>query len=327
MITRFIFTCGDINGVGPEITLKVIRKVASSTNTQMIFICPSNAFQKASELTGINPDFTAIKSISQLKKTNAGIVLFDIGRYKITPGKPTLSSGKASYKALETATDIINEGMSETIVTLPISKTSISLAGFGYPGHTEYLAAKSSSKNYTMMFLSDKLKCALATIHEPIKTVPKLISIKLVRDQIKTVCKSLINDFNIHDPRIAVLGLNPHAGEGGKIGNEELLKIIPAIETAGVNVEGPFVPDAFFGKKLYKEFDCVLGMYHDQVLIPFKMLDFKGGVNYTAGLKFVRTSPDHGTAFDIAWTNSANEGSTLKAYKYARQIVNNRRKN
>lgn len=321
---RYVFTCGDINGVGPEIALKVIQNIKSSKQTQNIIIIPANIFEEASELTGINLKYAEVKSVEELDNAGDGVVLFDIGKFRISPGKPTLSSGKAAYKALDAAMNIISAGLSNTLITLPISKKAMNLAGFKFPGHTEYLAANSSSNKFSMMFLSDKMKCALATIHEPVKKVPLLITRKAIEERIQTVLNSLVQDFRIESPRIAVLGLNPHAGEEGQIGNEEIESIIPAIKVYGKNVQGPFVPDAFFGKSSYKEYDCTIGMYHDQVLIPFKMLDFSGGVNYTAGLNFVRTSPDHGTAYDIAWTNKANYKSTLKAFEYAKQISKNR---
>ncbi len=324
-MTRFIFTCGDINGIGPEIALKVFGRPIKSGKDQIIFACPQNVFDDACKLTGIYPEFEVIKSAEQITAFNSRLVLYNIGNHRISPGKATLSSGRASYKSLEAAMELIDRGLADALVTLPISKTSIAKAGFKYPGHTEYLAAKSGSSDYTMMFLSSELKCSLTTIHEPIKKVPKLITRDAVKKQIGIVRESLQKDFNIADPRIAVLGLNPHAGEGGKIGREDVDEIIPAINESGKNVYGPFVPDAFFGNKLYKDYDCVIGMYHDQVLIPFKMLDFTGGVNFTAGLKFVRTSPDHGTAFDIAWQNKANPESTLKAFRYAQQIINSRK--
>ena len=170
------------------------------------------------------------------------------------------------------------------------------------------------------------MNAALITIHKPIKEVSSLISKELISDKLEVIINSMNKDFNIKSPSIAVLGLNPHAGENGLIGDEEKNIIEPIIKKfkKKVNITGPFVPDAFFANHSYKNFDIVIGMYHDQVLIPFKMLNFSSGINYTAGLPIVRTSPDHGTAFDIAGKNLANELSILEAYHYAENIVNNR---
>ena len=172
------------------------------------------------------------------------------------------------------------------------------------------------------MFVSNKMKAGLVTIHIPIKSVPKNVTRRKLLSSIEVINQSLQRDFNIDEPRIAILGLNPHAGENGNIGNEEEVLIKPTLAKFGKNIHGPFVPDAFFGNKNYKNYDCTIGMYHDQVLIPFKLLNFNQGVNYTAGLPIVRTSPDHGTAFDIAGKGKANPGRMIQAFNYAIKIVN-----
>ena len=214
------------------------------------------------------------------------------------------------------------------MVTAPISKASFELAGINFPGHTELLAERGNAKNYAMTFISNKMNCALVTIHDPINKISKNLKKGKIKSVINTVKQSLINDFKVANPKIAVLGLNPHAGENGRIGDEEIKIIIPALNELGdKNIEGPFVPDAFFANKLYKKFNIVVGMYHDQVLIPFKMMNFNSGVNYTAGLNFIRTSPDHGTAFDIAGKNIADPSSILEAFKVAEKIIKNRRRN
>lgn len=178
-----------------------------------------------------------------------------------------------------------------------------------------------------MLFVSKKMKCGLTTIHSSIKNVHRLVTKKRISDSIITLNNSLKNDFGISKPQIAILGLNPHAGEDGNIGNEENEIISPVIKSNNdKNVFGPFVPDAFFGNHLYSKFDAVLGMYHDQILIPFKMLNFNTGVNYTAGLPFVRTSPDHGTAFDIAGKGIASEESMIQSASLAEKIFMNRKK-
>jgi 4-hydroxy-L-threonine phosphate dehydrogenase PdxA len=180
-----------------------------------------------------------------------------------------------------------------------------------------------------MMFLSRKMKASLVSIHEPIRNVTRIIKEKQLHNIFNVVINSLHNDFNLHNPKIAVLGLNPHAGESGAIGNEEQDIIIPALKNYTLNkyLAGPFSPDAFFANRSYKNYDMVIGMYHDQLLIPFKLLNFGGGVNYTAGLPIIRTSPDHGVAYDIAGKNLANPSSMIQAYKYAVSILKNRIRN
>jgi len=221
-----------------------------------------------------------------------------------------------------------SQGQADAVVTAPISKEALGMAGIEFPGHTEMYAEWAGVKDFVMMFLSGKMKCALITIHEPLRKVPKLITPERILRTLRVVLSALKRDFNIKEPSVAILGLNPHAGENGRIGIEETDIIIPALKNSGFQefISGPFVPDAFFANKLYKKYDMVIGMYHDQVLIPFKLLNFSSGVNFTAGLPFVRTSPDHGTAFDIAGKNAADEGSLLEAFYAARKIIQNRKR-
>ena len=215
------------------------------------------------------------------------------------------------------------------MLTAPISKTALSIAGINYPGHTEMLADWCNVDDCAMVFLSDKMKSALVTIHSSIKNITKEITITKLTSSFEIIIRTLQNDFLINEPKIAVLGLNPHAGENGLIGREEKEIIIPSINSSKYKkyLFGPFSPDAFFAKHNYKDFDLVLGMYHDQVLIPFKMLNSGKGVNFTAGLPIVRTSPDHGVAFDIAGKFVADESSMLEAFYFAEKIVNNRKIN
>jgi len=221
---------------------------------------------------------------------------------------------------------MIENGIADAMVTAPISKFSLGLAGIDFPGHTELLAKFSKSKKFGMMFLSSKFHTALLTIHEPIAKVARLLSQKLLINKIDLFCDTLKNDLKIANPKMALLGINPHSGENGKIGNEEIKIFNPVLNKyKSEEIQGPFVPDAFFGNRLYKNFDLVIGTYHDQVLIPFKLLNFNQGVNFTAGLPFVRTSPDHGTAFDIAYKNIADYKSMYQAFIWAEKIVNNRK--
>jgi len=319
----FVFTCGDINGIGPEISIKTFNNIKNDKN-KIVFVCPANVFYKTLEKAQTSCDFRIINDPAEISSDSSMVDVLDIGRAVITKGKPTKESGKAAYKALELAFEVVLMYDQAALITAPISKEAFKMAGVKYPGHTEMLADWCMTDNFGMMFLSEEMKCALATIHVPLKDVPKLITKKNIEKKFYLLLTSLKDDFNIKSPRIAVLGLNPHSGENGNIGKEEQKEIIPVVNKFKKNVEGPFVPDAFFGMQMHKEFDCTLGMYHDQVLIPFKMMNFSTGVNYTCGLPIVRTSPDHGTAYGIAWKGIADESSMVQAYKWAKQILLNR---
>jgi 4-hydroxythreonine-4-phosphate dehydrogenase len=319
----FIFTCGDINGIGPEISIKTFNTIKNDKN-KIVFVCPANVFYKTLEKTETSCDFRIINDPAEISSDNSVVDVLDIGKALINKGKATKESGRAAYKALELAFEIVLMYDDAALITAPISKEAFKLAGIKYPGHTELLADWCMTDNYGMMFLSEEMKCALATIHVPLKDVSKMITKKNIEKKFYLLLTTLKDDFNIKSPKIAVLALNPHAGENGGIGKEEQKEIIPVVNKFKKNVEGPFVPDAFFGMQMHKEFDCTLGMYHDQVLIPFKMVNFSTGVNYTCGLPIIRTSPDHGTAYGIAWKGIADESSMVEAYKWAKQILLNR---
>lgn len=318
---RFIFTCGDINGIGPEIVIKSLNRFTKRTNDNFIFICPSNVFLNIAQKVKTDFDYDIIENISEFSKSKVAIL--NIGTFRQNVGKATKVSGEAAYRAIKLSSELLKQKKADAVVTAPISKDAINLTGINFHGHTEMYAKWSDTKDFVMMFLSNKLNSALITIHEPIKKVPKILNSKLLDAKLKVISKTLVTDLGIKSPKIAVLGLNPHAGENGVIGNEEENIIKPVIKKYK-NVFGPFSSDAFFGNKNYFNYDIVVGMYHDQALIPFKLLNFSRGVNYTAGLPIVRTSPDHGTAFDIAGKGIADETSFYEAYKIARRIVKKR---
>lgn len=323
----FAFTCGDVNGIGPEIVIKVLNKIViKNSRERFYFICPANIFKLTSELVPPKFDYNIINSIQKHKTPD--VLIIDSGNVKQQIGKPTISSGKAAFKALKISYNMIKQKFANAIVTAPISKTAINEAGINFSGQTEMFAKWTSGNKYAMTFLSRRINAALLTIHNPLKDIPNLIKINKLETLINIVYRTLTKDLNISNPKIAVLGLNPHAGENGIIGKEEKKIIIPALKKIKdeISVSGPYSPDAFFGSKLYSKFDMIVGMYHDQILIPFKMLTFGNGVNFTAGLPIVRTSPDHGVAYDIAGKNLADESSMIQAYKYACQIVINRKK-
>jgi len=322
---KLAFTCGDINGIGPEIIIKTINTVTSISEKKIIVFIPKNVFEKTIEL--IKPEFEFEITNKEHISGNKKVIIYDIGNFKQSIGKPTSQSGKAAFKSINEAFNFVIAKKVDGIITAPISKLSFNLAKINFPGHTELFAEFTRTKNFMMTFLSDKMICGLVTIHHPIKKISKLITQKKLRQSIEILYNTLKNDLGKENPKIAVLGLNPHAGEEGLIGDEELEIIKPVIKSySKKNVEGPFVPDAFFGLHKYESYDAVLGMYHDQVLIPFKMMNFNLGVNYTAGLPIVRTSPDHGTAFDIAGYGIANPSSMIEAVKWAELIIRKRMK-
>lgn len=326
-MNKFIFTCGDTNGIGPEIVIKALNRLNADSRDSFIFICPQNIFK---ETLQVFPAAFNFRITNELTYPEQGIVtILNIKNPKLEWGKPTKSSGKAAFKAIKMSSDLLIKGKADAVITAPISKAAIKLAGYNYPGHTEMYAAWTKTKNFVMVFFSQELNAALTTIHEPVKNIPKLLSAKYIRNKIEVVVNMFHQDLNTENPKIAILGLNPHAGEEGLIGLEEKKIISPIIKESKYSdfLSGPFSPDAFFGSRIYTNFDLVLGMYHDQVLIPFKLLSFSSGVNYTAGLPIVRTSPDHGVAYDIAGKNKADETSILEAFYLAEKIVNNRKIN
>jgi 4-hydroxythreonine-4-phosphate dehydrogenase len=236
--------------------------------------------------------------------------------------KPTAEGGRACVSYIKKAVEFALSKHVDGIVTAPISKEALKMAGFKWPGHTEMLADLTNTKDYTMMLIGKPLRVILVTIHTALKNVPDLITKSKVLKTIR-LAKKACDMLNIRNPRIAVAGLNPHAGEAGIFGNEEFKKIIPAVKEAikeGIPVSGPYPPDTIFHKAYKGDVDIVVCMYHDQGLIPLKMIAFDKGVNVTIGLPFVRTSPDHGTAYDIAWKGMANPLSMIEAIKVAAML-------
>jgi 4-hydroxythreonine-4-phosphate dehydrogenase len=321
----FVFTCGDINGIGPEISLKAFNQIFEKKQHKQVFVCPANVFKSTADVVKPNFKWEIIKPVEKISNDTETLTVVDIGKYTQNKGFPTAESGKSSYEALQKALSLVGNKTADAIITSPISKLAFQKAGIKFPGHTELLADYAGVDNFAMLFVSEVMKAGLITIHEPVGIISSLITRKKVAEKLRVIISSLKTDFGKSDPRVAVLGLNPHAGEEGNIGREEEEVIRPALEEfADENIQGPFVPDAFFANHKYNDYDIVIGMYHDQVLIPFKMLSFNKGVNFTAGLPFVRTSPDHGTAYDIAGQNLADHSSLLESYKYAELVLENR---
>jgi len=327
-MNRFVITCGDINGIGPEIVVKSLNRLTRRRKkTKYYFVCPQNIFQKT--IKRIKPEFDfEIIFPSKANELSSKVSIIKLNDCREKTGYPTKSSGLASYKSLKTSFSFLKSNIADAVITAPVSKTALHLAGIKFPGQTEMFAKWSGSKGHVMTFLSKRLNVALQTIHIPLKNVHKFLNEKELEVTFNVLIRTLKKDLAIESPRIALLGLNPHAGENGLIGTEEEKIIMPAIKKYArkIAIDGPFPADAFFAKKLFTNYNFVLGMYHDQVLIPFKYINSGFGVNYTAGLPIVRTSPDHGVAYDIAGKNIADEKSMLQAVRYAEIIVNNRRR-
>lgn len=319
---KIAITMGEPAGIGPE----VIAGALSSFRVRgccPVVVGNAEIIKDAVRLTGLPLKLRAVKNIRQVKHEQDVINLLNIpSRVTAKKGSPSKSAGIAVVKYIQKAAELARKNEVHAVVTAPISKESLKLAGHPWPGHTELLAELTSAKECAMMFVSDKLKLILCTIHIPLKDVPNKITKSVVVKTIKLALKGAAM-MGMRNARIAVAGLNPHAGESGIMGSEEMRAILPAIEHSqaeGVRVSGPYPPDVVFYKALKSEFDIVVCMYHDQGLIPFKTLSFESGVNVTVGLPIIRTSPDHGTAFDIAWQNKADPKSMTEAIKLAARM-------
>ncbi len=324
-------TMGCPAGVGPEIILKALA--GHEKTCPVVVIGDMNILKRAKSLTGLrdmelrewNPGDEILPG-----KSSGAVYVYpatDLPAEETPPGTPTAVTGDASFTYLETAIDLCLEWLTSGIVTAPISKTGLKLAGFTYPGHTEILAEKTGTRDFLMMMAGQNLNVTLVTIHVPLVQVPSLLTMKRVLKTIEVTARALERDFGIDLPKIAVCGLNPHAGDGGMFGTEEIDIIAPACRAAreiGLEVTGPLPPDTVFYQAAAGNFDAVVCQYHDQGLIPFKLLHFRDGVNVTLGLPIVRTSVDHGTAYDIAGTGTADSGSLEAAIRLAAEIASNR---
>jgi len=322
-------TIGDVNGIGPEVIIKALADSRIlKTFTPVVYGSYKVLSYHKNIVKDSNIVFHSIQSGKQALPNKINLVNCWEDNINITLGKSTEEGGKYAYLALDRALNDIKAGNIDAIVTAPINKSAMQMAKFPFPGHTEYFTSNDETGQSIMLLVSDALKVALVTNHIPLSNVSSVITKELIIEKIKILNKTLIQDFGYEKPVISVLGLNPHASDDSVIGDEEEKIIRPAIvelKKQGIMVAGPYPADGFFGSSLWKKSDAVLAMYHDQGLIPFKALTFGSGTNVTAGLSFIRTSPDHGTAFDIAGTNSADESSMLKAIYTAVDMVNNRR--
>ena len=322
-------TQGDVNGIGYEVFLKAFSDARLLEMVVPVFYGLGRAAAYYRKLFGLQmPQFVRVASAREASER--GISLVDVGGdLRVEPGGASRESALSAIMALESSVRDWKQGFLDAIVTLPVNKNVMQGAGFAYPGQTEYFAAQSGGNDPLMMMVSDDLRVGLVTQHLSLSDVPGALTQARVEAKIAQLAQSLREDFGIDGPRIAVLGLNPHAGEGGALGVEELTLIEPAIAAAnakGMLVSGAYAADGFFGAGRWREFDGVLAMYHDQGLIPFKALSFDRGVNFSAGLPVVRTSPDHGTGFDIAGKSVASAQSFRSAVYLSIQVARARKR-
>ncbi len=323
-------TMGCPVGIGPEILIKFFSTPRADDRFQPIVLGDCSVLRRTADEIGSD-----IKIISWQPGMDPGkntLPVLDLSTFNgdtLQWGKPDAITGKAMAVYIEEAVRLIEAGVLSAMVTCPITKSALQLAGYKYPGHTEMLATLSGTDSYAMMMAGKTLRVTLVTIHEPLSLVPKKVDKQAVIRMIDITGRALRDDFGIDNPRIAVAGLNPHSGENGLFGNEEEEVISPAIEKCKQEwqISGPYPPDTVFFQAAKGIYDCVVAMYHDQGLIPFKLLHFFDGVNVTLGLPLVRTSVDHGTGYDIAGTGVADPSSLSAAYHLAGEIVMNRRNN
>lgn len=322
-------THGDFNGIGYEVILKMLDdNRLFELCTPIVYGSAKIAanYRKQMSLQGQAP--VQIKDAENAAEGQAYIINVIGEDAKVEPGHPSAEAGKGAFEALERAVADLRAGKIDVLLTAPVNKSTIHSELFTFPGHTEYLEASIGDGNKALMILfNDTVRVALATIHLPISKVAEAITKESLMEKIRLLNNSLIQDFGIVKPRIAVLGLNPHAGDDGLLGSEEKEIILPAVEESRakkIHVFGPYAADGFFGSGNFRKFDGILAMYHDQGLAPFKTLAGGSGVNFTAGLPFVRTSPDHGTGFDIAGKGEASPDSIREALYAAIDIYRNR---
>lgn len=328
---RIAVTMGDPNGIGPEVVLKTLMDSRILKYIDPIVVGSVAVMRYYAGLVPMHPDqIVEVSDLSEAGPPQGGIRVLDVLGGKeptMQLGEITEAGGRVSMAAVEAAVDLCLQGRVQAMVTAPISKEAIAMAGYTNRGHTEFIARKTGVGGHTMMMVADQLRIGLLTEHIAISEVPARVTVDAIRQKIQLIGQCLVRDFGVERPRIAVLGLNPHAGDGGLLGREELETILPAIEAAcedGCHAFGPFPSDGFFAIGMYRNYDAVLAMYHDQGLIPFKTLAFSTGVNYTAGLPIIRTSPDHGTAFNIAGRGEADPGSMRSAVFLALDVVRRR---
>ena len=317
---KLVVTMGDPGGIGPEVVVRALHSAEVRDICMPVVIGDSSVIKEMVTLLNLPLKVRTIEDLKEAKHSKGTIDILDVpATCSFTKNKPTAEGGKACFSYIKKAIELTMNKHIEGIVTAPISKEALKMAGCRWPGHTEMLADLTGTKDYAMMLVGGPLRVILVTIHTALKNVPDLITKQKILKTIR-LAKKASGMLGMKKPRIAVAGLNPHAGEAGMFGDDEIKRIIPAIKMAaqeGILVSGPYPPDTVFHKAYKGEVDIIVCMYHDQGLIPLKMIAFDKGVNVTVGLPFVRTSPDHGTAYDIAWKGIADPSSMIEAIKLA----------
>ncbi len=312
---------GDPSGIGPEVCLKALLDPTVDDCCDAVVIGDASVLRAEAEKLGVVGKLQLIVDVAELDRASGGVSVMDL-RLCLTPPGPgafSAATGQASLAYIERAIELARRGSFDGVVTAPISKKALDLAGCTFPGHTEIFAERTGTKRYAMLMYSERMSVALVTCHQPLRSVPDTLTVEGIVETGELLHETLLR-LRGNAPRIACLGLNPHAGEGGVLGAEDGALIAPAIERLrelGLDVEGPLPPDTAFTPAALSRFDGHLCMYHDQGLIPFKMLCMEEGINMTMGLPFVRTSPDHGTAFDIAGKGVASPASMVSAIRLA----------
>jgi 4-hydroxythreonine-4-phosphate dehydrogenase len=319
---------GDINGIGYEVIIKALMENAiNEICVPVVYGSPKVAAYHRKALNINNFSFNNIRSAEEANPKKANLINCLDDNIRVELGKSTPQGGEAALISLERAVADLKNGRIDVLVTAPIDKKNIQSEKFQFNGHTEYLKSTAGADDVLMFMISESVRIGVATGHVPLRKVPEMITADLILRKLRLMNQSLILDFAIRRPRIAVLGLNPHAGDNSLLGTEEEEVITPAIQQAlkeDMLIFGPFPADGFFGAGSFSKFDGILAMYHDQGLAPFKALSFDTGVNFTAGLPFIRTSPVHGTAFQIAGKGEASENSFRQALYLACDIFRNR---
>ncbi|NLN30974.1 MAG: 4-hydroxythreonine-4-phosphate dehydrogenase PdxA [Bacteroidales bacterium] len=320
---------GDINGIGYEVIIKALMNtLINDLCVPVVYGSPKVAAYHRKTLNISNFSFNNIRSAEDANPKRANMINCLDDNVRVELGKSTSRGGEAAFVSLERAVSDLKNGKIDVLITAPIDKNSIQSDSFSFKGHTEYLMSAAGVEDALMFMISENMRVGFVTGHLPLRDVPDVITAELIGRKLRLMNQSLILDFGIRRPRIAVLGLNPHAGDNMLLGTEENDIIIPAIKDAGeegIMAFGPFPADGFFGSGAFSKFDAILSMYHDQGLSPFKALSFDSGVNFTAGLPFIRTSPVHGTAFSIAGKGEASENSFRQAMYLACSIYKNRK--
>ncbi|MCR9132183.1 MAG: 4-hydroxythreonine-4-phosphate dehydrogenase PdxA [bacterium] len=319
MANNIAISIGDINGIGPEVVIKSLLEIDLDRSTPII-ISPKYIVDFYCAILDVNLNAEIITKPDEVTPNKINILNIECEEIEITPGTQSAGSGAIAMQSIKQCIEWCKTGNAHAMVTAPISKEAVNLAGYNIPGHTEFLAQQCEVDEVLMMLVSENIRVALVTAHIPVSEISQTITEELILRKAQLLFHSLKYDFGLESPNIAVLGLNPHAGDGGVIGREEIEIIEPALKQAQqrmLPLKGPFPADGFFGQQLHSQFDAILAMYHDQGLAPFKLLSFGHGVNFTAGLPIIRTCPDHGTAFNIAGKGVANSTSFSQAYSVA----------